>query len=970
MKQILKKIQLLLFAVTVFTANALAQQYKYETVPNDPMGVRIYTLDNGLKVLMSVTKDEPRIQTFVAVRVGSKNDPKETTGLAHYFEHMMFKGTPDFGTLNWEKEKVMINTIEQLFEVYRNETDSLKRAAIYHKIDSISFEASKLAIPNEYDKLMSAIGSTGTNAATSNDYTIYIENIPSNQLENWAMIQANRFSHPVLRLFHTELETVYEEKNMSLTNDARKAGEALLRGLFPNHPYGQQTTLGEAEHLKNPSMKNIREFFDKYYVPNNMAVILAGDFNPDEAIKIVDKYFGTLKAKPLPEFSIVPEEPIIQPKEYEVVGLEAENVSIGFRFAGATSADADMLSLINSILYNTKAGLIDLNINKKQLALRAYASARVMTDYSILQLGGRNKKGQSLDEVKDLLLKQVELLKKGEFPDWMLEAAINNYKLNRMKALESASSRARLMMNAFLNGIEWENVVNSIERLQKISKDDVVKFANDYLGDNYVVVYKRQGKPQDVAKVAKPPITPIHINRDVESDFLKKVKETKVTPVEPVFIDYNKDITKIKLNKNIEVLYKQNTENGTFNLVYYYPFGSLSNPALTHAADYIQLLGTSKLSAEEVSQEFYRLACTFNINVNDEDTYITLSGLSENAVKALNLMEAILNDCQPDESALKAYIANQIKARNDAKRNQSAVFRALVSYATYGDSNPQKFILSEKELSELKANDLIGIIKSFSSYPHTILYYGPLASNDLKDMLSKEHRLPKKFIPTPENKRFEPLETTSDRVLFAHYDAKQSYLQTLSRGQKYDDNLYPIITLYNEYFGGGMNAIVFQEMREKRGLAYTARSRYTIPSKPDDYFINMSYIATQNDKVVDAFNAFNELFNAMPENTIGFNLSKEALISDIRNNRIRNMRVLYSYLNAKRMGWNEDIRKKLYSQIPTYTFDDVKKFQEQFVKGKPKTYIILGKEADMNFQELEKLYGPVTKVTLEQIFGY
>jgi hypothetical protein len=220
-----------------------------------------------------------------------------------------------------------------------------------------------------------------------------------------------------------------------------------------------------------------------------------------------------------------------------------------------------------------------------------------MTDYSILQLGGRNKKGQSLEEVKDLLLKQVELLKKGEFPDWMLDAAINNYKLNRMKALELASSRARLMMHAFLNGIEWKNVVNSTERLQKISKDDVVKFANDFFGDNYVVVYKRQGKPNDVAKVTKPPITPIHINRDVESDFLRKVKETKVKPVEPVFIDYNRDITKIKLNENIEILYKQNTENGTFNLVYHYPFGRLSNPALTHAANYIQLLGTSKLSA-------------------------------------------------------------------------------------------------------------------------------------------------------------------------------------------------------------------------------------------------------------------------------------------------------------------------------------------------------------------------------------
>lgn len=969
MKPIFRKLQLLILAFIMLGLNSIAQQYKYETVPNDPMGVRIYTLSNGLKVYMSVVKDEPRIQTFVAVRVGSKNDPKETTGLAHYFEHMMFKGTPDFGTLNWEKERVLIDRIENLFEIYRTETDSLKRAAIYHQIDSISYEASKLAIPNEYDKLMTAIGSTGTNAGTSNDYTVYMENIPSNQLENWAMIQANRFSHPVLRLFHTELETVYEEKNMSLTNDNRKMGETLMKGLFPNHPYGQQTTLGEAEHLKNPSMKNIREFFDKYYVPNNMAVILAGDFNPDEAIEVVDKYFSALQPKQLPEFKITPEDPITQPKSYDVVGLEAESVVIGYRFAGAKSDDADMLNLINSILYNGKAGLIDLNINKKLLALGAFAATRTMTDYSILQLSGRNKKGQTLEEVRDLLLNQIELLKKGGFPDWMLDAAINNYKLSRMNALESASSRARMMMNAYLNGISWADMVNNMERLQAITKDQVVKFANDNLGDNYVVVYKRQGKPQDLAKVAKPPITPIHINRDVESDFLKKVKETKVTPVEPVFIDYKKDVTKLKSNKN-EVLYKQNTENGTFRLVYYYPFGRTSNPLWAHAADYIQLIGTSKLSAEQISQEFYRLACTFSISVNDEDISVSLSGLSENAPRAISLMESLLTDCQPDEKALKAYVANQLKARNDAKKNQSAVFNALVSYATYGENNPQRLILSENELNSLKSEQITDLIKSLNSYQHTILYYGPFTSKELLKILAQEHRTPKKFNATPANRKFEPLATESNRVVFAHYEAKQSYLQTVSKGTKYDNSLYPIVTLYNEYFGGGMNAIVFQEMREKRGLAYNSRSRYTIPRNPDEYFINMSFIATQNDKVVDAFNAFNELFNDMPINPIGFNLAKEALISDIRNIRTRNMQILFNYLNAKRMGWDEDIRKKLFTQIPVYTLDDVKKFQEQHVKGKPKTYIILGREADMNFQELERLYGPVTKVTLEEIFGY
>ena len=202
-------------------------QYKYETVKGDPLKAKIYTLDNGMKVYMTVNKEQPRIQANIAVKVGGKNDPSETTGLAHYFEHLMFKGTPNFGTADYEAEKVLLDQIEALFEVYRVTEDETERAAIYHQIDSISYLASDYFIPNEYDKLMSFIGSEGTNAYTSTDMTVYVEQIPSNQIENWARIQADRFANPVIRGFHTELETVYEEKNMSLTKDFRKALEAM-----------------------------------------------------------------------------------------------------------------------------------------------------------------------------------------------------------------------------------------------------------------------------------------------------------------------------------------------------------------------------------------------------------------------------------------------------------------------------------------------------------------------------------------------------------------------------------------------------------------------------------------------------------------------------------------------------------------------------------------------------------------------
>ena len=298
------------------------------------------------------------------------------------------------------------------------ETDLEKRKKLYHQIDSISYIASTYAIPNEYDKMMKFLGSQGTNAGTSNDYTIYIENIPSNQLENWAKIQADRFEHPVLRLFHTELETVYEEKNMSLTNDSRKVNEAMLAALFPNHPYGQQTTLGDAEHLKNPSMKKIREFYDRYYVPNNMAICLSGDFDMDEAIQIIDKYFGKLKAKELPPFNITNEKPITQPIVDEVVGLEAEFVRLAFRIGEpANSKEIYILNMLDLILSNGKSGLIDLNLNQKQVVYGASAFAYVLCDNSSYMLHGVPKTGQTLEEVKDLLLQQIELIKSGDFDD-------------------------------------------------------------------------------------------------------------------------------------------------------------------------------------------------------------------------------------------------------------------------------------------------------------------------------------------------------------------------------------------------------------------------------------------------------------------------------------------------------------------------------------------------------------------------
>ncbi|MDE5815529.1 MAG: insulinase family protein, partial [Alistipes sp.] len=473
----------LLFLAVVVAAmlTAACSKYKYERVSGDPLKTRIYTLDNGLKVYMSVSKEKPRIQTYIAVKVGGKNDPHETTGLAHYFEHLMFKGTEQFGTSDYAAEKPLLDEIEQLFETYRATTDEAERAAIYRRIDSISYEASKIAIPNEYDKLMAAIGANGTNAYTSQDMTVYVEDIPSNQIDNWARIQADRFQHPVIRGFHTELETIYEEKNMSLTRDSRKVWETLDAALFPHHPYGTQTVLGTQEHLKNPSITNVKNYHKTYYVPNNMAICVAGDFDPDEMIATIDKYFGAMEPNSnLPKLEFEPEAPIAAPIVKEVYGLEAANVMLGWRLP---SEKADRVALAGKvagqILYNGQAGLIDLDLNQQQKTLSSYGYYSGQPDYSTFIVAGRPKQGQSLEAVRDLLLGEVAKLRSGDFDDELLEAIINDLILSEMQSIEN--DPADLYVQSFIYGIDWADQVHFIENVSKVTKQDVVDWANEYL---------------------------------------------------------------------------------------------------------------------------------------------------------------------------------------------------------------------------------------------------------------------------------------------------------------------------------------------------------------------------------------------------------------------------------------------------------------------------------------------------------
>ncbi len=966
---------ILLLSLTIllglFSACEETSPYKYESVPNDPMKARIYTLENGLKVYMTVNKETPRIQTYVAVRVGGKNDPAETTGLAHYFEHLMFKGTSKFGTQNYEQEKPLLDEIERLFEVYRVTKDEAERKAIYKQIDSVSYEASKLAIPNEYDKLMSAIGANGTNAYTSFDQTVYQEDIPSNQVENWAKIQSERFKNNVIRGFHTELETVYEEKNMSLTSDGRKVNEALLAALFPDHPYGSQTVLGTQEHLKNPSITNIKNYYKTWYVPNNMAICLSGDFNPDEMIKTIDTYFGDMVPNNnLPSMPVTHESPIKAPIVKDVIGLDAENVSIGWRVPGASSPENDLFSLARSILNNGKAGLMDVNLNQQQKVLSSYAGGWTMADHTMFMMNGRPKSAQTLDDVKELLLGEIDKLKKGEFDEDLLEATINNFKLTEISRLEYNFARASLFINTFINGTSWKDQVERMDRLSKVTKQEIVDFANKYFGDNYAVVYKREGKDPNELKIEKPEITPIFTNRDTASAFLKEIQIAEVKPIEPVFIDFNKDMQKLETKNGIQVLYKKNETNEIFSLLYVFDMGNNQDKAMGTAFEYMKYLGTSTKSLQQINEEFYKLACYFGVYPGSDRTYVTLEGLAEKMPEAMQLFEELLADAQVNAEAYVNLSVDILKKRADAKLNQGQNFNMLMQYATWGPKSPSTNVLSTEELQSMDPAKLVERIHNINSFEHKILYYGPENTKELLANIEKYHRTPETLQPIPAGIEFTQQETKENNVLLAQYDAKQIYFAAVSnRGEKYDPAIQPTASMYNEYFGGSMNAIVFQEMREARGLAYSAGAYLISPSKLKYPYIYRTFIATQNDKMIDAMKAFDDIINNMPESERAFNLAKDGLITRMRTERITKSAVLWSYLYAQDLGEDNDGRKKLFEEAQNMTMDQIKAFQQEWVKGRKYTYCVLGDEKDLDLRSLSE-YGPIKKLTKEEIFGY
>lgn len=939
--------------------------YNYQQVEGDETGVRIYKLNNGLTVYLAQNDDAPRIQTYIPVRTGSNNDPSDNTGLAHYLEHMMFKGTSKLGTLDWEKEKVLLDQISDLYEQHKSEQNPEKKKEIYRKIDEISQEASQYAIANEYDKVISSLGATGTNAHTWLDETVYKNNIPNNELEKWLKIEKERFSGLVLRLFHTELESVYEEFNRAQDNDVRLVNYALMEALFPKHPNGQQTTLGKSEHLKNPSMKAIHQYFNDFYVPNNMAMVLVGDLDFEETILLVDQYFGKFEYKELSKKEKIIEEPQTEIVERIVKSPSAPRLNIAWRTDSYGTKEEHLAEMVAQILSNSgEAGLLDLNINQKHKALRSYAYELGFKQYGLFSLMIVPKENQSLEEAEQLLLAEIEKVKNGDFPDWLIPAIINDMKLQKIRNLETADGLATALYGIYINDRTWEEELSEIEKFEKITKQDVVDFAQKFFQKNYVIVKKLRGENENLIRVENPGITPVKINREAQSEFLTEILHQKSSEITPKFIDYKNMIEETQIGDK-KISFVKNKYNHIAQLHLIYKIGTDHDKELFLAVQVLQYLGTSRFSADQLSQEFFKLGISNDFKTYDDQMIISLTGFEENLIKGFELLKHWITEVKPDDEVYESTIELILESRNVAKKDKSRIMTALSHYAKFGENSRFRDVISEEKLRATKVEHLTEKVKNLTQLPYEIFFYG----KDFDGFKEKiQPLLEKATLTIPKPKIYQELETQG-KVFFTNYDMVQMEMSKIGRASQLNTENYGKINVFNEYFGRGLSSIVFQELRESKSLAYSAYVNYSTATYLDRHNYVVSYIGTQANKLHLAVDAMADLMQNLPQIPTQFNNAKNSALKQIASARITRTNIFFNFLNLKKIGIDYDIREKIYHEIENLLLEDLTQFYNQEIKPISYNVAIMGKKENLDHSAIENL-GDFQELSLEEIFGY
>lgn len=935
-------------------APRVEKEFKAETFDNDPINVKKYVLDNGLTVMLSENHELPKVFGAVMTKAGGKNDPKTATGLAHYLEHMLFKGTETMGTIDYAAEKPHLDSINDLYEQLGLTKDDSTRLEIQKEINAVSLRAGKYAIPNEIDKILSEMGATGVNAFTSEEMTVYHNTFPAHQMDKWLDVYSHRFEKPVFRLFQAELETVYEEKNKSADNPGSKGFEEFLKHFYKVHPYGQQPLIGFTEHLKNPPLKKMYEYFNQYYVANNMILVMAGDFNADSVIAKIDEKFGDWRTGEVPEFP--------EYKESEFNGreyLEGKYTPIklgfmGYRTPGNGTEEAITVEVIGEMLSNSaSSGLLDQMSMNGDIMFGQYNPMNYNDYGAALILFAPKIAGQKFVDAEQIIKDQFKKLADGNFTEEFLAATKQNLLNDIETGWESNYFRCMQMIQSFSEGTDWNNFVKKEEFIQSLTKEEIQRVANKYFGENYLILESKMGFSKN-EKLAKPPFEPVVNKNEVKSEYFKHLDSipSKEVSLEPIV--FNKAVESVSL-ANVHTLRKtENPYNDMFELSFIFGNGSDYNPVYEYLATYLSYSGADSISSIEFKNLLFNIGCKMEVFDNGNRFGVFVEGPDKNMEEAIVLINRFMKEMPKNESVLKKVYSDKKsydKFEHDDPQYLSSV---LTEYAMYGDQSSYLNSLSLKELKKSRVEDFEKAYKDLMNYKLTVDYVGNRDINEVASLITKKVSLPEGELKEAMKPMVHKIETKPVVYFYNKKNAVQTQVRFIQVLGEFDPELTDEINAFNQYFGANMSSLVFQEIREFRSLAYTASATVRKPRVEEGQFYMSGYIGCQADKTIDAIQAMLDLLQKMPVKPERMELMRAALI-----NKTLTSQPSFRYLASRIEYWKEqgfevDPRFVLLENYKSMSFEDVLKFYNTYIKESSVMITVLGDEKRFDKEALSQ----------------
>lgn len=963
----------------LFTLVLCILAFAFATAQNNE--IKSYTLKNGMNVLLCEDHGKAQIYGAVCVHAGSKNDPTDNTGMAHYLEHIMFKGTDQIGTLDWNSEKKCLDEISNLYDKLHDIKDENERNSILLNINKLSNEATQYAIPNEVDVILSKMGGKDVNAFTGNDFTVYHNSFPSNQLKKWLLVYKERFRNPIFRLFQTELETVYEEYNMYQDEPMSVFMEDALAAFFGNHPYGRPV-IGYPEHLKNPQPSAMQKFFNTYYHPQNMTLVLVGDFMANDILPLLEETLGTLvnegefvdpqlaaDNKRMNTHLNMPIEQISSPKVISVKETPVKMGVLGYHVPGDNTPDALYLDIISSLLNNESGtGLLD-QLSQQHKLLMAYG-----LNYSMLESGAfavlyvPKILGQSHEDAEKLVLDVIDSLRKGQFSDELFEAVKMDYLINYLQDMESLEDKFEVLLDMVMSEQSPEEYYKEEEMIRQLSKKDIARVAQKYFADNYMSFRSSMGK-KEVTKLEKPNWKPIVAqNSDVSSEFAREIEQMPTTDIKPQKIDFNTQVQKVAINDKYTLYASPNPYNDIFTLNIRFNIGTATDPMLSEVLQYVSMQG-SKLhdySYNEFQLKLQELGASMEMFATESQTYISISGFDQDMEQILALCAEKVLFPGNDESQLKIMIEERISENKMFKDNASSWGRALLSYAMYGENSEYIARPSLKEMKKWDGKTLLQHFAQILNYNGEVTYVGNLNPQDVAGFfyfvfpLSDDVRV--------EKERVIQLKTVDKPIILLASNKK--FLQSniyfyIPTEDIFKDDIHASC-IYNEYMSGSMAGVIFQEIRELRSLGYSAFANFSYsPTHLRKAFL-WGFLGTQSDKTIEGCQAMSDLLLHFPNKPEKFEMAKTSRLQMNAANYIDFREIPAVVISWEKQGYNQDPREEAMEKLSAISYENLNDFHQKFINNRPMVITIAGDKKRIDMKKLSTM-GTIKELSIKDL---